>query len=70
MPLVGLCIFILGHNPNIVTSKHSTLVGKITILLHEGVDELCPFIVPLPSDQSWVKNELGDEPFSCLIMID
>jgi hypothetical protein len=36
---------------NIVTSKHSTLVGKITVFFHEGVNELRPSIVPLSSNQ-------------------
>ncbi len=46
------------------------LVGKITVLFHEDVDEIHPFIVPLGSNQNWVQNELGDKPSSCLIMID
>ena len=30
---------------------------------------LSKFLSALSSNQTWVKKELGDEPFSCLIMI-
>jgi len=68
MPSVCLCIFIGSHNPNIITSKHSTLVRKITVLFHEGIKSFALSLFLSVPTKLGLRMRLGEKPFGCLIM--